>query len=95
MRLLSVDGWDLPCALEAAAAAGGHGRVIPSCRKKCERVLEELHGEMKAVHTLEVATPVVVVTRKNRCDMGGQQRNPQHCLRLAVPTADERAELLS
>lgn len=73
MKILSIDGWDLPCALTAAAAAaastgsgkGRGGRVVESSLRKCENVLEGLEGEEKALHVLEVAMPAVVVTKSN------------------------------
>lgn len=70
MRILSIDGWDLPCALTAAATAastgaGRGGRVIESSLRKCESVLEGFGEEEKALHVLEVAMPAVVVTKCN------------------------------
>lgn len=73
MRILSIDGWDLPCALTAAAsrhgAPGRDGRFKSSLRK-CESVLEALSdGDMEdgknALHVLEVAMPAIVVTKSN------------------------------
>lgn len=74
MRILSIDGWDLPCALNAVAAASGAGAVgrdganrlkSRSSLRKCESVLEDLHGEESELHVLEVAMPAVVVTKSN------------------------------
>lgn len=72
MRILSIDGWDLPCALTAAAAASGSSSVersgtsrLESSLKKCESVLEDLDGEEDDLHVLEVAMPAVVVTDSN------------------------------
>lgn len=77
MRILSIDGWDLPCALTAAAAAaassgGGGGAArsdgagrMESSLLKCESVLEDLHGEENELHVLEVAMPAVVVNEAN------------------------------
>ncbi|CAM9150534.1 unnamed protein product [Ectocarpus sp. 12 AP-2014] len=73
MRILSIDGWDLPCALTAAASRHGDpgrdGRFKSSLRK-CESVLEALSdGNMEdgenALHVLEVAMPAIVVTKSN------------------------------
>ena len=66
MRILSIDGWDLPCALGAAKsdAVGRSGRLESSLRK-CENVLRDMHGEESALHVLEVAMPAVVVTKSN------------------------------
>lgn len=65
MRLLSVDNWDLPCALNNVdgAAIGGSLR---SGLRECERVLESLRSVEKVMHLLKVATPAVVVTKSNR-----------------------------
>eukprot|EP00752_Nemacystus_decipiens_P008302 g7422.t1 len=72
MKILSIDGWDLPCALKAAAAASGTGTTksggtsrLESSLRKCESVLEDLHGEENELHVLEVAMPAVVVTKSN------------------------------
>lgn len=71
MRILSIDGWDLPCALAAAAGASGTGAGavgtggLESSLRKCESVLEDLHGEESELHVLEVAMPAVVVTKSN------------------------------
>lgn len=72
MRILSIDGWDLPCALKAAATASGNGAVggdgtskLESSLRKCESVLEDLQGEECELHVLEVAMPAVVVTKSN------------------------------
>lgn len=67
MRILSIDGWDLPCALKAAAASsGGAGASrLESSLRRCETVLEDLHGEECELHVLEVAMPAVVVTESN------------------------------
>lgn len=73
MRILSIDGWDLPCALTAAASRHGaprrDGRFESSLRK-CESVLETLSdGDIEdgenALHVLEVAMPAIVVTKSN------------------------------
>lgn len=68
MTILSIDGWDLPCALRSAAAASGAGAVgrrLESSLRKCEAVLEDLQGEESELHVLEVAMPAVVVTKSN------------------------------
>lgn len=64
MRLLSIDGWDLPCALPTPTG----GKALPSCLKKCRETLAEFDFVGKAVHILEVANPVHVVTDKNRSE---------------------------
>ncbi|CAM9233688.1 unnamed protein product [Laminaria digitata] len=76
MRILSIDGWDLPCALSTASGGVGAGSTsrFQSCLRKCERVLEACSTDTKTVHVLEVATPAVVVTTTNRwldMDVGG------------------------
>lgn len=65
MRLLSIDGWDLPCALAAASKAGNDG-TLSSSLIKCERVLDALRSEGKETHFLEMQTPAVVVTENSR-----------------------------
>lgn len=65
MLLLSIDNWDLPCALNYADGAS-IGDALRSSLTECERVLEYLHSEEKMVHLLKVATPAVVVTERNR-----------------------------
>ncbi|CAM9873724.1 unnamed protein product [Ectocarpus sp. 6 AP-2014] len=73
MRILSIDGWDLPCALTAAASrhgAPGRDGTFKSSLRKCESVLEALsEGDMEdgenALHVLEVAMPAIVVTKSN------------------------------
>ncbi|CAM9441290.1 unnamed protein product [Scytosiphon promiscuus] len=76
MRILSIDGWDLPCALAASAkprGSGGNGNGagvdgrFESSLRKCERILEGLNGvdEDDVLHVLEVAMPAVVVNRSN------------------------------
>lgn len=66
MRILSIDGWDLPCALSTMGGGAGSNSRFQSCLRKCERVLEACSTGTKTVHVLEVATPAVVVTTTNR-----------------------------
>lgn len=66
MRILSIDGWDLPCALSTASGGAGPSSRYQSCLRKCERVLEACSADTKTVHVLEVSTPAVVVTTTNR-----------------------------
>lgn len=76
MKILSIDGWDLPCAVAASVkgtssstsgnCAGIDGRFESSLRK-CERVLEGLDDvdEDDVLHVLEVAMPAIVVNKSN------------------------------
>lgn len=68
MRLLSIDGWDVPCALSPALREIGNGRAssVASLRKSLCILDEFGFNQAAAVHALEFANPCHVVTAKNR-----------------------------
>lgn len=62
MRILSIDGWDLPCALPLPS----NGNAPVSSLKECMRALAEFDHIGKVAHVLEVANPAYIVTENNR-----------------------------
>lgn len=66
MRLLSIDGWDVPCAPPAKGVKSTRDPLPSSTLKTCIRMVDEFGNKNAAVHVLEVANPTHVVNEKNR-----------------------------
>lgn len=69
MRLLSIDGWDVPCARPRVVShqvREKSSQTPMSSLQTCMRKLDGFADQAPAVHLLEVANPACVVTAKNR-----------------------------